>query len=221
MIYVVEDDNSIRNLILYALRENGYKVKGFEDGINLIDDMKKEEVDLVLLDIMLPEKDGIEILKDIRKDLSLKDVAVIMLTARGEEFDKVLGLESGADDYIVKPFSILELLSRIKAVLRRYEKKEYQNKNFNEISLDNKRRIVTVNGKMIDLTFKEFEILSYFMQSVGTVITREDFLIKIRGYDYEGETRTVDVHIASLRNKLQEASKYIKTVRNLGYKFEE
>lgn len=221
MIYVVEDDNSIRNLILYTLRENGYKVKGFEDGINLIDDMKKEEVDLVLLDIMLPEKDGIEILKDIRKDLSLKDVAVIMLTARGEEFDKVLGLESGADDYIVKPFSILELLSRIKAVLRRYEKKEYQNKNFNEISLDNKRRIVTVNGKMIDLTFKEFEILSYFMQSVGTVITREDFLIKIRGYDYEGETRTVDVHIASLRNKLQEASKYIKTVRNLGYKFEE
>ncbi|MDO4661545.1 MAG: response regulator transcription factor [Tissierellia bacterium] len=221
MIYVVEDDNSIRNLILYALRENGYKVKGFEDGINLIDDMKKEEVDLVLLDIMLPEKDGIEILKDIRKDLSLKDVAVIMLTARGEEFDKVLGLESGADDYIVKPFSILELLSRIKAVLRRYEKKEYQNKNFNEISLDNKRRIVTVNGKMIDLTFKEFEMLSYFMQSVGTVITREDFLIKIRGYDYEGETRTVDVHIASLRNKLQEASKYIKTVRNLGYKFEE
>lgn len=221
MIYVVEDDNSIRNLILYALRENGYKVKGFEDGINLIDDMKKEEVDLVLLDIMLPEKDGIEILKDIRKDLSLKDVAVIMLTARGEEFDKVLGLESGADDYIVKPFSILELLSRIKAVFRRYEKKEYQNKNFNEISLDNKRRIVTVNGKMIDLTFKEFEMLSYFMQSVGTVITREDFLIKIRGYDYEGETRTVDVHIASLRNKLQEASKYIKTVRNLGYKFEE
>lgn len=221
MIYVVEDDNSIRNLIIYALRENGYKVKGFEDGINLIDDMKKEEVDLVLLDIMLPEKDGIEILKDIRKDLSLKDVAVILLTARGEEFDKVLGLESGADDYIVKPFSILELLSRIKAVLRRYEKKEYQNKNFNEISLDNKRRIVTVNGKMIDLTFKEFEMLSYFMQSVGTVITREDFLIKIRGYDYEGETRTVDVHIASLRNKLQEAAKYIKTVRNLGYKFEE
>ncbi|WP_243343727.1 response regulator transcription factor [Anaerococcus sp. AGMB09787] len=221
MIYVIEDDDSIRNLILYALREKGYEAKGFADGSNIINLMKEELPRLVLLDIMLPGKDGIEILKEIRNDNSFKDIAVIMLTAKSEEFDKVLGLDSGADDYVVKPFSVLELLSRIKAVLRRYGEDRSKKMDYKEISLDKKKRSVSISGKAIDLTYKEFEMLLYLMENPNVVITREDFLIKIWGYDYEGETRTVDVHIASLRNKLDVASKYIKTVRNLGYKFEE
>ncbi|MDY2919464.1 MAG: response regulator transcription factor [Anaerococcus sp.] len=221
MIYVIEDDDSIRNLILYALREKGYEAKGFADGSNIINLMREELPRLVLLDIMLPGKDGIEILKEIRNDNSFKDVAVIMLIAKSEEFDKVLGLDSGADDYVVKPFSVLELLSRIKAVLRRYGDNSSKKMNYKEISLNKKKRSVSVSGKVVDLTYKEFEMLLYLMENPNVVITREDFLIKIWGYDYEGETRTVDVHIASLRNKLDVASKYIKTVRNLGYKFEE
>lgn len=221
MIYVIEDDDSIRNLILYALREKGYEAKGFADGFNIINLMREELPRLVLLDIMLPGKDGIEILKEIRNDNSFKDAAVIMLTAKSEEFDKVLGLDSGADDYVVKPFSVLELLSRIKAVLRRYGDNSSKKMNYKEISLNKKKRSVSVSGKVVDLTYKEFEMLLYLMENPNVVITREDFLIKIWGYDYEGETRTVDVHIASLRNKLDVASKYIKTVRNLGYKFEE
>lgn len=221
MIYVIEDDDSIRNLILYALREKGHEAKGFADGSNIINLMREELPRLVLLDIMLPGKDGIEILKEIRNDNSFKDVAVIMLTAKSEEFDKVLGLDSGADDYVVKPFSVLELLSRIKAVLRRYGDNSSKKMNYKEISLNKKKRSVSVSGKVVDLTYKEFEMLLYLMENPNVVITREDFLIKIWGYDYEGETRTVDVHIASLRNKLDVASKYIKTVRNLGYKFEE
>ncbi|MDO5026338.1 MAG: response regulator transcription factor [Tissierellia bacterium] len=221
MIYVIEDDDSIRNLILYALREKGYEAKGFSDGKNLLSIMKEEMPKLILLDIMLPGKDGIELLKEIRSEHTFKDTAVIMLTAKSEEFDKVLGLESGADDYVIKPFSVLELLSRIKAVLRRYGKESYKKMIFNEIIIDKKKRSISVADQPIDLTYKEFEMLLHLMENPNVVITREDFLIKIWGYDYEGETRTVDVHIASLRNKLGKASSYIKTVRNLGYKFEE
>lgn len=218
MIYVVEDDKSIRNLVDYALTEKGYEVETFEDGLTIVDHIKEKGGELLILDIMLGEKDGIEILEEIRE---FSDIPVILLTARTDEFDKVLGLETGADDYITKPFSILELISRVKAILRRSTKKDSDHINYNSISINTRKRTVKVNGKLVDLTFKEFEMLLLFMNNIGNVITREDFLLKIWGYDYEGETRTVDVHIASLRNKLLDAGKYIKTVRNLGYKFGE
>lgn len=218
MIYVVEDDKSIRNLVLYALSEKNYQVKGFENGLGVVESVREESVDLLILDIMLPEKDGIEILKEIRE---FSNVPIIMLTARTDEFDKVLGLESGADDYITKPFSILELISRVKAVLRRSEKKDREHLTYANIEVNIKKRTVKVDGEKIDLTYKEFEMLLLFLANIGNVITREDFLLKIWGYDYEGETRTVDVHIASLRNKLKSAGVQIKTVRNLGYKLGE
>lgn len=218
MIYVVEDDKSIRNLVLYALSEKDYQVRGFEDGLDVVEAVREESVDLLILDIMLPEKDGIEILKEIRE---FSNVPVIMLTARDDEFDKVLGLESGADDYITKPFSILELISRVKAVLRRSEKKDREHLTYANIEVNIKKRTVKVDGEKIDLTYKEFEMLLLFLANIGNVITREDFLLKIWGYDYEGETRTVDVHIASLRNKLKSAGVQIKTIRNLGYKLGE
>ena len=218
MIYVVEDDKAIRNLVAYALGEKGYEVKTFEDGLEIVDNIRDKPCDLLLLDLMLPGKDGIEILKEIRE---FSDLPVIILTAKTDEFDKVLGLESGADDYISKPFSILELLSRVKAVLRRSSKKDTDHINYKNISINTKKRTVKVDGEKIDLTYKEFEMLNLFMKNLANVITRDDFLIKIWGYDYQGETRTVDVHIASLRSKLKDAGKYIKTVRNLGYKFGE
>lgn len=218
MIYIVEDDKSIRRLVDYALTEKGYDVKSFEDGLTIVDLIKKEGGDLLILDLMLPEKDGIEILKEVR---TFSDIAVILLTAKTDEFDKVLGLELGADDYITKPFSILELTSRVKAVLRRSSKKDNDHINYENISINVKKRSVKVNDCPIDLTYKEFEMLLLFMKNIGNVISREEFLVKIWGYDYEGETRTVDVHIASLRNKLLGAGRKIKTVRNLGYKFGE
>lgn len=218
MIYVVEDDKSIRDLVMYVLKEKGYDVKGFEDGLEIVEKIKTEEVELLLLDVMLPELDGIEILKKIRE---FSDLPIILLTARSDEMDKVMGLESGADDYITKPFSILELSSRVKAVLRRSKRKDRDHISYENIRVNIKKRTVKVDEKPIELTYKEFEMLVLFLNNIGNVITREDFLLKIWGYDYEGETRTVDVHIASLRNKLQSASSYIKTVRNLGYKFGE
>ena len=218
MIYVVEDDKAIRNLVLYALKEKNYQVRGFEDGLNVVESLKNENVDLLILDIMLPEKDGIEILKEVRE---FSDIPIIMLTAKNDEYDKVLGLESGSDDYITKPFSILELISRIKAVLRRSEKKDSEHLSYKNIRVNIKKRTAKIDGEKIDLTYKEFEMLLLFLSNIGNVITREDFLLKIWGYDYEGETRTVDVHIASLRNKLKSAGVHIKTVRNLGYKLGE
>ena len=218
MIYVVEDDKSIRNLVDYALTEKGYDVRTFEDGLKISDIIKSQGGQLLILDIMLPDKDGLEILSEIR---SFSDIPIILLTAKSEEYDKVLGLESGADDYITKPFSILELISRVKAVLRRSSKKSSDHINYDNITINTRKRSVKVDGKLVDLTYKEFEMLLLFMNNIGNVVTREDFLLKIWGYDYEGETRTVDVHIASLRNKLLSGGRYIKTVRNLGYKFGE
>ena len=218
MIYVVEDDKSIRNLVEYALREKGYEVVGYEDGSKIVSDIKDSPGELLILDIMLPEKDGITILKEIRE---FSDIPIIMLTARTDEFDKVMGLDLGADDYITKPFSILELISRVKAVLRRSKKKDTDHISYREVRINMKKRSVKVGGEKIDLTYKEFEMLLLFMSNIGNVITRDDFLLKVWGYDYEGETRTVDVHIASLRAKLKNAGKYIETVRNLGYKFGE
>lgn len=218
MIYVVEDDGAIRNLVSYALTEKGYEVKAFEDGLSIVEEIRANPCELLLLDLMLPGKDGVSILKEIR---GFSDLPVIILTAKTDEFDKVLGLESGADDYITKPFSILELLSRVKAILRRVNRANHDHLTYKDISVNTKKRTVKVDGKKIDLTYKEFEMLNLFMNNLGNVITRDDFLLKIWGYGYQGETRTVDVHIASLRNKLKNSGKYITTVRNLGYKFGE
>lgn len=218
MIYLVEDDKSIRNLVEYALREKGYEVSGFSDGSNIVEKVRNENIDLLILDIMLPEKDGLSILKEIRE---FSNLPIIMLTARTDEFDKVKGLDLGADDYITKPFSILELISRVKAVLRRSKKKDKDDLTYKEISLNTSKRRVKVLDDKIDLTYKEFEILLLLMSNPGNVISREDFLLKIWGYDYEGETRTVDVHIASLRSKLKDSGKHIQTVRNLGYRLGE
>lgn len=218
MIYVVEDDMAIRNLVTYALTEKGYEVKSFEDGLTIVDEIRQAPCELLLLDLMLPARDGISILKEIRE---FSDLPVIILTAKTDEFDRVLGLESGADDYITKPFSILELLSRVKAILRRVKKEDSDHLSYKNLTINTKKRTVTVNDELIDLTYKEFEMLNLFMNNISNVITREDFLLKIWGYDYQGETRTVDVHIASLRSKLKDCGKYISTVRNLGYKFGE
>lgn len=218
MIYVVEDDMAIRNLVTYALTEKGYEVKSFEDGHSIVEEIRENPCELLLLDLMLPGKDGVSILNEVRE---FSDVPVIILTAKTDEFDRVLGLESGADDYITKPFSILELLSRVKAILRRVKKEDTDHLNFKNLTINTKKRTVKVDGKLVELTYKEFEMLNLFMNNIGNVITREDFLLKIWGYDYQGETRTVDVHIASLRSKLNSAGKYITTVRNLGYKFGE
>lgn len=218
MIYVVEDDMAIRNLVSYALTEKGYEVKSFEDGLTIVDTIRENPCELLLLDLMLPGRDGVSILKEIRE---FSDVPVIILTAKTDEFDRVLGLESGADDYITKPFSILELLSRVKAILRRVKKEDSDHLSYKNLTINTKKRTVRVDDELIELTYKEFEMLNLFMNNIGNVITREDFLLKIWGYDYQGETRTVDVHIASLRSKLKDAGKYISTVRNLGYKFGE
>ena len=218
MIYVVEDDMAIRNLVSYALKEKGYEVKSFEDGLSIVDEIRKNPCELLLLDLMLPGRDGVSILKEIR---GFSDVPVIILTAKSDEFDRVLGLESGADDYITKPFSILELLSRVKAILRRVKKEDSDHLSYKNLTINTKKRTVKVDDDLVELTYKEFEMLNLFMNNIGNVITREDFLLKIWGYDYQGETRTVDVHIASLRSKLKDAGKYISTVRNLGYKFGE
>lgn len=218
MIYVVEDDGAIRNLVSYALTEKGYEVKAFEDGLSIVEEIRANPCELLLLDLMLPGKDGVSILKEIR---GFSDLPVIILTAKTDEFDKVLGLESGADDYITKPFSILELLSRVKAILRRVNRANHDHLTYKDISVNTKKRTVKVDGEKIDLTYKEFEMLNLFMNNLGNVITRDDFLLKIWSYGYQGETRTVDVHIASLRNKLKNSGKYITTVRNLGYKFGE
>ncbi|MCI5840088.1 MAG: response regulator transcription factor [Peptoniphilaceae bacterium] len=219
MIYIVEDDESIRKLIEYALKEKDYEVEGFSDGLEVNQKIIDNKPDLVLLDVMLPGKNGFEILKDIRRNNFTKDIAVIMLTAKSTEYDKLTGFENGADDYITKPFSVLELLSRVKALLRRTSKSKEEILKFKEITLDEKKRKVVVSSEEINLTYKEFEMLKYFMQNIENVITRENFLYRIWGYDYEGETRTVDVHIASLRSKLKDSGKYIQTIRNLGYRF--
>lgn len=226
LIYCVEDDLGIRELITCALNTADFEVKGFEDYQELSLALKKKLPDLILLDIMLPNTDGLTILKILKDDANYKDIPVIMLTAKSMEIDTVKGLERGADDYITKPFGVLELIARIKAVLRRSSnsKKEEQDiVELNGLSLDYSRRSVVYENKEIDLTYKEFELLYYLMVNKGIVLSRDKILQKIWGYDFEGETRTVDMHIKTIRQKLEASScpNYIKTVRSAGYKFED
>ncbi|MCC8169307.1 MAG: response regulator transcription factor [Oscillospiraceae bacterium] len=217
MIYCVEDDDDIRGLITYAVSSSGYGVQGFDCAVSFEEAMKKAVPDLILLDIMLPDKDGIEILKNLRANMLWRNIPVIMLTAKSSEMDKVKGFEIGADDYVTKPFSVLELISRIKAVLKRTSTYIDRTSEYNGIRLDLGSRTVTVDGEKVSLTFKEFELLSMLMENMGSVVNRETLLDKIWGYRFEGESRTLDVHIGSLRHKLGEKGKLIETIRNVGY----
>lgn len=219
-IYLVEDDESIRELVVYALKNNGYDAYGFEDARQLYVSMKDRLPDLLILDIMLPGEDGYSILRTIREDYPNKNLPVIMLTAKDNEYDKVKGLDMGADDYITKPFGVMELVSRVKAVLRRSVtvKKDEDVLRQDGIVLDIKRHIITVDGEEINLTFKEFELLHYLLKNNGIVLSRDKLMSEVWGTDFEGESRTVDVHIRTLRLKLGKHGKSIKTIRNVGYK---
>lgn len=222
MIYLVEDDSSIRELVIYTLQTTGLQAKGFSSGKKFWEEMKKEMPRLVLLDVMLPDEDGLTILKKLRNSNLTARLPVIMLTAKGTEYDKVIGLDSGADDYIPKPFGMMELVSRIKALLRRTEpEKKGGVHHVGSITLNTKKHTVEVDGILVTLTCKEFELLNYLMENKGIVLTRDQLLSKIWGYDFDGETRTVDVHIRTLRQKLGDARDYIETIRGVGYKIEE
>jgi two-component system alkaline phosphatase synthesis response regulator PhoP len=225
LIYCVEDDEGIRELIICALNTADFQVKGFADSHTFYAELNKTIPDIILLDIMLPDTDGLTILKDLKQHSKFQDIPVIMITAKSLEIDKVKGLESGADDYITKPFGVLELLARVKAVLRRGgpKKKEEDILKYNGLILDYKKRNLTYKDKVIDLTFKEFELLYYLMLNKGIVLTRDIILQKIWGYDFEGETRTVDMHIKTIRQKLELAGcpNPLKTIRGVGYKFED
>lgn len=219
MIYCVEDDPNIRALIVYTLKTGGFEAKGFPDSISFFDELKTKFPSLILLDIMLPGTDGLTVLKKLKDNTATRDIPVIMLTAKGTEFDKVQGLDMGADDYITKPFGVLELISRVKSVLRRVEPKTEQNVlKAGNITIDTAKHMVMAGSTEIKLTVKEFELLYYLMSNVGIVLTRDKLLDKIWGFDFEGETRTLDVHIRSLRKKLGEYGRAIETVRGVGYR---
>ena len=221
MIWCVDDDNTIRDIEVYTLIQTGFEAKGFADGISMLEALKTEKPELIVLDIMLPGKDGVEVLKEIRKNPETRKIPVIMATAKGTEMDKIQGLDTGADDYLVKPFGVMEMVSRIKAVLRRCEPDEKEEiLSIGEIILSDKEHLVTVNGEKVVLTFKEFEILKLFMQSPGIVFSRDKLLSEVWGVDYLGESRTVDMHIKTLRQKLGDAGALIETVIGVGYKME-
>ncbi len=219
MIYLVEDDSSIRELIVYTLNSTGLEAEGFERPSEFWEKVDEKIPSLVMLDVMLPEENGIEILKKLRKNYSTEHVPIIMVTAKTSEYDKIKGLENGADDYIGKPFSMMEMVARVKALLRRseYTEKE-QEYNIGNLYVCPSKHIVKVDGKDITLTLKEFETLCLLLQNKGIVLTRDQLLNKIWGYSFDGESRTVDVHIRTLRQKLQEAGSVIKTIRGVGYK---
>ncbi len=221
MIWCVDDDNTIRDIEVYTLTQTGFEARGFADGISMLEALKTEKPELIVLDIMLPGKDGVEVLKEIRSNPETRKIPVIMATAKGTEMDKILGLDTGADDYLVKPFGVMEMVSRIKAVLRRCEPDEKEEMlSIGEITLSDKEHLVTVNGEKVVLTFKEFEILKLFMSNPGIVFSRDKLLSEVWGIDYLGESRTVDMHIKTLRQKLGDAGALIETVIGVGYKME-
>lgn len=220
MIYLVEDDDSIRELVLYTLHTTGFEAEGFRNAADFWQALEKELPQLVLLDIMLPDEDGLHILKRLRAGAETADLPVMMLTAKSSEYDRVVGLDSGADDYMPKPFGMMELVSRVRALLRRAAKPAAEDRLFTagSLAVDVKRRAVTVDGEPVILTYKEFELLCYLLENRGVVLSRDQILTKIWDYNYSGETRTVDVHIRTLRQKLGDAGALIETVRGVGYR---
>ena len=221
MIYCVEDESAIRDLMVYTLQVSGFDAQGFENDAVFWAAMKEQRPELIILDVMLPGEDGLTILRKLRSSPVTTDIPVIMATAKDSEYDKVIGLDSGADDYLAKPFGMMEMVSRIRAVLRRAGSRQPVILSYGRIVLDEGRHAVTVDGKTILLTLKEYELLKLFMESPGRVFTRDNILSSVWGVDFAGETRTVDVHVGTLRTKLEKAGDYIRTVRGVGYKLEE
>lgn len=222
MIYCVEDDRSIRELLVYALKSGGFDAEGFSESRDFYEALESGLPSMVLLDIMLPGEDGIEILRRLKASAKTRNIPVIMLTAKSSEYDKVLGLDSGADDYITKPFGIMELLARVKAVLRRVGAANNSTElSAGGLSMNIEKHSVVADGQEVTLTLKEFDLLRYLLENSGIVLSRNQILEEVWGYDYEGETRTVDVHIRSLRQKLGASGGIIETVRGVGYRIGE
>ena len=222
MIYCVEDDSSIRELMLYALRASGFQAEGYPDSTGLFAGLQQALPRLILLDIMLPGMDGIEILKSLRASPATAHIPIIMASAKGTEYDKVMGLDLGADDYLAKPFGMMEMVSRIRAVLRRSSDSAAQKPlRFGKLQMDLLSHTVQADGSRVELTLKEFELLKLFLTHPGRVYSRDQLLEQIWSTDYAGETRTVDVHIGTLRTKLGSCGDYIRTVRGVGYRMEE
>lgn len=219
MIFCVEDDNGIRDLMIYTLHSAGFEAKGFVNGTDLFNALQTELPQLIMLDIMLPGEDGISILKKLRVQTNTANIPIIMATAKGTEYDKVLGLDLGADDYLTKPFGMMEMISHIKAVLRRTTPKETAKcLHVGNLELNLETYLVLIEGERIQLTLKEYNLLRLFMENLGRVFTRDQLLEIVWGIDYIGETRTVDVHIGTLRTKLGKCGDYIETVRGVGYR---
>lgn len=220
MIYCVEDERNIRELIVYTLESSGYSAKGFESGRELYTNLETKLPELILLDIMLPGEDGMEILNKLKNSEVTKDIPVIMVTAKGAEYDKVLGLDTGADDYITKPFGMMEFISRVRAVLRRTGKEDKNQAilEHGKLQIMVRQHQVLVDGTKVVLTLKEFELLKYLMENQGIVLSRDSLLGHVWGYDFDGETRTVDVHVRTLRQKLGACGDLIETVRGVGYR---
>lgn len=220
-IYCVEDDTSIREIEIYTLNSTGFEAFGFENGKEFFTSIRKEHPDLILLDIMLPDMSGMDILSQLKKDPSTKEIPVILASAKGSEFDKINGLDTGADDYLAKPFGMMEMVSRVRAVLRRSTPKTGAILKTEKITLNDETHTVEVNGENVELTLKEYSVLKMLMSHPGIVFSRDRLLNEIWGMDYDGETRTVDVHIRTLRTKLKEAGSCIDTVRGVGYRYKE
>ena len=226
MIFIVEDDENIREMESYALKNSGYETAGFAEGNALMEALGDTIPELILLDIMLPGDDGLTLLRRIRENERTRNVPIMMVTAKTTELDKVRGLDMGADDYLTKPFGIMEMVSRVKALLRRAAPKDeaprdHQTLEFGGILMDVSSHTVTSDGAEIDLTYKEYELLKFLLVNQGIVMTRDRILSEVWGFDYEGESRTVDMHIKTLRQKLGEAGSVIKTIRSVGYKIGE
>ncbi|MGM9940878.1 MAG: response regulator transcription factor [Bulleidia sp.] len=221
LIYCVEDDTSIREIEIYTLNSTGYEAIGFENGKDFFEALRKRMPDLVLLDIMLPDISGMDILQKMKKDPKLMDIPVILASAKGTEFDKISGLDTGADDYLAKPFGMMEMVSRVRAVLRRSQKKAPSVITTDRISLNDDTHEVRVEGEPVELTLKEYSVLKLLMSHPNIVFTRDRLLNEIWGLDYDGETRTVDVHIRTLRTKLKEAGSCIETIRGVGYRYKD
>lgn len=219
MIYLLEDDDSIRKLVVYTLGSQGFTAQGFERPSQFWEAVGQTAPELILLDIMLPEEDGLSVLKKLRSGAATKDIPVIMLTAKDSEYDKVVGLDAGADDYIPKPFGMMELVARVRAVLRRMDaRSDSREYRLGTLYVDPARHLVKVGGREVTLTLKEFELLCVLLEKRGAVMTRDALLERIWGYAFDGESRTVDVHVRTLRQKLGEAGEYIETVRGVGYR---
>ena len=220
MIWCVEDDASIRDIEVYALQSTGFEARGFEDGTSFWDALQGAALpELVVLDVMLPEIDGIQLLRRMKADSALRDIPVIMATAKGAEYDKILGLDLGADDYLTKPFGVMELVSRVKAVLRRCRPVQQQVLRCGGLAVDTKEHTVTADGVRVELTYKEFQLLRLFLSHMGTAFTRDLLMEQVWGMDFCGESRTIDMHIRTLRQKLGAYGEHIETVRSVGYRW--